>query len=139
MNLNIMIIDYGCGNVESIKRGFDKLNLKCQISSNLKELGLATHLILPGVGAFKNAMNILKDKNFVEVITNHYQNNKPLLGICLGMQLLFSKSYEFGETEGLNIFKGEVCKLQSNNEKNFKVLFNNLYFVIYFSRKCKRR
>ena len=91
MNLNIMIIDYGCGNVESIKRGFDKLNLKCQISSNLKELGLATHLILPGVGAFKNAMNILKDKNFVEVITNHYQNNKPLLGICLGMQLLLVK------------------------------------------------
>ena len=121
MNLNIMIIDYGCGNVESIKRGFDKINLKCQISDNVKELGLATHLILPGVGAFKNAMNILKNKNFVEVIINHYQNDKPLLGICLGMQLLFSKSYEFGETQGLDIFKGEVCKLQSNNEKKYKV------------------
>ena len=118
---NIKIIDYGCGNVESIKRGFHKLNIDCDISENLNDLNFATHLVLPGVGAFKNAMRKLKEKKFLGLILEHYKKNKPLLGICLGMQLLFTKSYEFGETNGLDIFKGEVCKLNSFNEETYKV------------------
>jgi glutamine amidotransferase len=121
MNSKIMIIDYGCGNVESIKRGFDKINIECQISDVTSELKLATHLILPGVGAFKNAMKSLKNKNFLPIILDHYKKNKPLLGICLGMQLLFTKSNEFGETKGLDIFKGKVCKLNSDNDKKYKI------------------
>ena len=121
MKKKIMIIDYGCGNIESVKRAFEKINKECLISSELNELTSATHLILPGVGAFKNAMQKLKEKKFYNLILDHYKKNKPLLGICLGMQLLFTKSYEFGESDGLNIIDGDVVKLENDQSNEFKV------------------
>ena len=121
MRKKIVIIDYGCGNIESIKRGFDNIGEYCTESNDLKEIKSATHLILPGVGSFKNAINKLTNLGITNLIINHSLEKKPLLGICLGMQLLFSKSYEFGETNGLNIFKGEVIKLESTDKKKFKI------------------
>ena len=121
MKKKIIVIDYGCGNIESIKRGFDSIEENCIISNDASEIKSASHLILPGVGSFKNAINKLSLQNMTNLILDHYNNKKPLLGICLGMQLLFSKSYEFGETKGLDIFKGEVIKLKSNDKKNYKI------------------
>lgn len=117
----IIVIDYGCGNIESIKRGFNCIGEDCIASNNLTEIKSATHLILPGVGSFKNAINRLAKQGITDLVINHSREEKPLLGICLGMQLLFSKSYEFGETNGLNILDGEVIKLKSNDKNNFKI------------------
>ncbi len=117
----IVIIDYGCGNIESIKRGFKHIGEECISSNEISEIDSATHLILPGVGSFKKAMLMLKNSNLIPSIINHHRQEKPLLGICLGMQLLFNKSYEFGETEGLGIFSGDVIKLENNDKNKFKV------------------
>jgi len=116
-----IIIDYGCGNVESIKRAFYKVDQNFIISNDIREISKATHLVLPGVGAFKNAADKLKQYGFFEIIKKHSQNKLPLLGICLGMQLLFSKSFEFGENSGLDIFKGEVKKIKTSDSSKYKV------------------
>ena len=121
MKKKIIVIDYGCGNIESIKRGFDYIEENCIISNDISEIRSATHLILPGVGSFKNAINKLSLNNMNDLILNHHNHEKPLLGVCLGMQLFFNKSYEFGETKGLGIFNGEVVKLKSNNKKKYKI------------------
>ena len=117
----IVIIDYGCGNIESIKRGFKYVGEECISSREISIISSATHLILPGVGSYKNAMTKLNDSNLIPSIINHHNQEKPLLGICLGMQLLFNKSFEFGETEGLGIFSGNVVKLKSNDKNRYKV------------------
>ena len=105
----ITIVDYGCGNLLSIKRGLEKIGFNSNISDNKKTILDSTHLILPGVGAFENAMNLLNKKDLVNTIkTSAIEKKTPLLGICLGMQLLLTKSYEFGEHNGLNLIAGEV-------------------------------
>jgi glutamine amidotransferase len=102
----ITIIDYGSGNLKSIKNGFKKINAEVIVSSSLKEINDAEALVLPGVGAFGTAMENL-DK-YKDSITNHVDLNKPFLGICLGLQVLFTSSEETPDIQGLDIFKGEV-------------------------------
>ena len=133
----IIIIDYGCGNIESIKRGFNSIGENCIATDNLIEIKTATHLILPGVGSFKNAMNRLLSLGLANSIINHSKEKKPLLGICLGMQLMFTKSYEFGKTDGLNIFNGEIIKLESNDKKKFKVPNIGWYNLVRGDNKTK--
>lgn len=103
----IAIIDYGAGNLFSVKNALDFLGLENKITKDPADLRTADRLILPGVGAFADAMRMLNESGLVEVIREEVQK-KPLLGICLGMQMLFEKGYEFGETDGLGLIKGCV-------------------------------
>ena len=117
----ITIIDYGCGNLLSIKRAIEKIGYSSLVSRDLKELARASHMILPGVGAFGNAISLLKKHKLIEIIKKHsIKEEKPLLGICLGMQLLLSSSNEFGFYEGLDIIKGKVEKISDQTKKKIK-------------------
>ena len=101
------IIDYGAGNLFSVKNALDFLGIENTITASADDLRAADRLILPGVGAFPDAMRMLGETGLVDVIMEQVQT-KPLLGICLGMQMLFEKGYEFGETDGLGLIKGSV-------------------------------
>lgn len=101
------IIDYGAGNLFSVKNALDFLGIENTITASADDLRAADRLILPGVGAFPDAMRMLGETGLVDVIKEQVQT-KPLLGICLGMQMLFEKGYEFGETDGLGLIKGSV-------------------------------
>lgn len=103
----IAIIDYGAGNLFSVKNALDFLGLENKITNSADDLRSADRLILPGVGAFPDAMRMLAETGLISVIKDEARK-KPLLGICLGMQMLFEKGYEFGETDGLGLIKGSV-------------------------------
>lgn len=108
------IIDYGAGNLFSVKNALDYLGIENKVTKNAEDLRAADRLILPGVGAFPDAMRMLCESGLVEVIKEEVQK-KPLLGICLGMQMLFEKGYEFEETEGLGLIKGSVKLMTPEN------------------------
>jgi glutamine amidotransferase len=110
--MSIAIIDYGMGNLKSVCKAFLSLGLSATITSDPQEILAADKVVLPGVGAFKDAMAELHRSGLTEVIYETVEKGKPFLGICLGMQLLFDKSYEYGETEGLRLLKGEIVKLE---------------------------
>ena len=119
---NIIIIDYGCGNLLSIKRGLEKIGYNSKISDNENDIFSSTHLILPGVGAFGNAMNLLNKKNLEKIINKYaIEKKKPLLGICLGMQLLLTRSNEFGKHNGLNLISGNVKNINDVSSTQLKV------------------
>ena len=103
----ITIIDYGAGNLFSVQNALNYLGVENRISSRAEDILLADKLILPGVGAFPDAMKMLDEAGLTDVIKEQAQL-KPLMGICLGMQMLFDKSYEFGETAGLGLIPGTV-------------------------------
>ncbi|MBE6857159.1 MAG: imidazole glycerol phosphate synthase subunit HisH [Ruminococcus sp.] len=103
----IAIIDYGAGNIFSVKNALDYLGLENVLVSDKESIKKADALILPGVGAFPSAMKMLSDTGLVETIKEE-ATKKPLLGICLGMQMLFEKGYEFEECDGLGLIKGAV-------------------------------
>lgn len=103
----IAIIDYGAGNIFSVKNALDYLGLENELVSDKESIRKADALILPGVGAFPSAMKMLSDTGLVETIKEE-ATKKPLLGICLGMQMLFEKGYEFEECDGLGLIKGAV-------------------------------
>jgi glutamine amidotransferase len=104
----IAIIDYEMGNLKSIFKCLKYLNVESIITDDPKIIFDANGVILPGVGAFGDAIKNLKEKNLISVINQIAADKKPLFGICLGQQLIFSKSYEMGEFEGLNLIEGEV-------------------------------
>ena len=103
-----VILDYDVGNLDSVYRGFERAGIKTIISKDPEVIKDATSLILPGVGAFEDAMQALRDSNLIPLIKKHVSDNKYLFGICLGMQLLYEKSYENGEFEGLGLLKGQI-------------------------------
>lgn len=103
----IAIVDYGAGNIFSVKNAMDYLGLPAELTSKSDDIRNADGIILPGVGAFPWAMNMLTKSGLVEVIKEEAVK-KPFLGICLGMQLIFSKGYEFEETDGLGLIDGQV-------------------------------
>ena len=104
----IAIIDYGVGNIFSLKSSFKKIGADAVLTSDIEVIKAADKIVLPGVGAFGDAAEKLKASGLFEVIKDVCKNGKPLLGICLGMQLLFEKGYEYGEHEGLGLIKGNV-------------------------------
>jgi len=122
MNKKVAIIDYGVGNILSIQNairfnGFDPI-----ITSKPELIEKSTHIILPGVGAFPAAMEKLKKLNLIDPIQSFKEKGKFILGICLGMQLLFSKSEEFKNTEGLKLIEGDIVKLDKfDNYNNIKL------------------
>lgn len=123
MDIKVVIIDYGLGNLFSINNACKLVGLNTIISKNIDVINNADAVILPGVGAFGDAMNSLNNNNLTESILNFVKTGKPFLGICLGMQLLFSESEEFGTNKGLNLIKGRVVKFPSikNNGEKIRV------------------
>ncbi|MFQ6677604.1 MAG: imidazole glycerol phosphate synthase subunit HisH [Fidelibacterota bacterium] len=113
----IGIIDYGIGNIGSLTNAFRRLNISCLVSGNSKELNQCDQLVLPGVGAFRPAMNMLSTLRLGPFIYTWGMEGKPILGICLGMQLLFSESMENGLTSGLDIIPGTVSPLIGGKRK----------------------
>ena len=103
-----IIVDYGLGNLGSVSRGFARANIDTKISRDLEEIKNADSLILPGVGAYRYAVKALKDLELIEPIKDFVKTGKYMLGICLGMQLLYEKSFEYGEYEGLGLIEGNV-------------------------------
>lgn len=102
------IIDYGIGNLFSLKSSFYKIGENAVVTSDRAMIEAADRIILPGVGAFEDAAKKLRDSGLDKVICEQVTEGKPLMGICLGMQMLFEKSYEYGEHEGLGLIRGEV-------------------------------
>ena len=108
----IAVVDYGMGNLRSVSKAIEHVGAVVKVSDNPKDLEDASGIVLPGVGAFKDAVLNLKNKGLWEAILKEVEKGKPFLGICLGLQLLFERSYEFGETEGLGLIKGKVVKFK---------------------------
>jgi glutamine amidotransferase len=107
---SIVIVDYGMGNLRSVQKALEKVGYGAVISSDPNQIAEADKIIVPGVGAFCDAMVRLRETGMVPPLVEHIRAGKPFLGICLGLQLLFSKSYEDGEFAGLDLFKGEVVR-----------------------------
>jgi imidazole glycerol-phosphate synthase subunit HisH len=110
--MDISILDYGLGNIFSINESFKKAGFTTKLISTASEIEKAETVILPGVGAFGKAMESLKENNLINSIKSHVSKNKPLVGICLGMQLLFEESSEHCNIEGLGLIKGKVRKFE---------------------------
>lgn len=119
MKKKITIVDYGAGNILSLKRALEYLSLNVEVVLNPKSIDNANYLILPGDGAFGYAVKKLKDVKLYEPIINHINQKKPFLGICLGMQLLMTESNEFGRHKGFNIIEGKIKKIKIS--KNIKI------------------
>lgn len=109
----IAIVDYGMGNLRSVEKGFLKVGVNAKIVSDPKAVDDARAVVLPGVGAFKDCMRNLEEMSLTESVMRSIQKGKPYLGICLGLQILFTKSEEFGVCKGLDVFKGKVVRFQS--------------------------
>lgn len=117
----IVIIDYGLGNLFSVRQACESLGFHPIISNDPEELKEADAAILPGVGAFKAAMNNLTELGMKEGIIRFVEKKKPLMGVCLGLQLLFEKSAEFDNCDGLGLIKGEVKRFHFDKEQRVKI------------------
>lgn len=108
----IVIVDYGMGNLRSVEKGFERFGFDVKVTDNPVEVRNADKLVLPGVGAFQDAMEGLRQRELLRPVVDYLRSDKPFLGICLGLQLLFSKGYEDGEHEGLGIIPGKVVRFK---------------------------
>lgn len=117
----IAIIDYGVGNIFSLSSSFKSIGADAILTGDKKEIERADKIILPGVGAFGDAAYKLKKSGLFTLLQEQCAKGKPLLGICLGMQLLFEKSYEYGESEGLGLIKGSVKPISEYIEPGLKI------------------
>lgn len=122
----IVIIDYGMGNLKSVFNALKKIDCEAVISADINEIRNADGLILPGVGAFKDCMDNLSKLGLDKVIIEEVEKGKPLLGICLGMQVLFEKGYEGEEKNGLGLLKGQVKVMEDTTVKIPHIGWNNL-------------
>ncbi len=117
----LAIIDYGVGNLFSLKSSLKAVGVETVVTNDPEEIKKADRLILPGVGAFGDAAKKLFDSGLCGVITEKVESGTPLMGICLGMQLLFEKSYEYGEHQGLGFLKGKVIGMENTIPKELKI------------------
>lgn len=127
----VVIIDYQLSNLYSVKHACEYVGLDAEISSDPKEVFRADGVILPGVGAFGDAMKNLRNNNLVPAIKKFVKSGKPFMGICLGMQLIFSESNEFGKHRGLNLIEGKVKRFSNNIDKHLikvpQIGWNKIY------------
>jgi glutamine amidotransferase len=110
----IAIVDYGMGNLRSVEKGFLKVGMDVKVVSHPKAINDAQAVVLPGVGSFKDCMRNLEHMSLVDPLIKSIKSGKPYLGICLGLQVLFAESEEFGFCKGFNIFEGKVLKFRVN-------------------------
>jgi glutamine amidotransferase len=157
--MNIVIIDYEMGNLRSVQKAIEKMGGSAVISSDLKVIEKASKLILPGVGAFGKAMQNLQKMGLIDIIKSKVKEKTPLLGICLGYQILFDKGFEKGEHQGLGLISGQIellttnknlkvphmgwnqIKVRNKNSKLFKNISNQAYFYFvhsYYSNKVSK-
>jgi glutamine amidotransferase len=130
----VAIIDYGVGNLFSVNKAFSRIGIYSFVTSDPSEILKSTKVVLPGVGAFRNGMRKLTEAGLVSVVKEVASSGKPLLGICLGAQLLLERSQEFGFTAGLEIIKGEVVEIprESSTAESIRVPhigWNNLIYA----------
>jgi len=140
----ITVIDYGSGNLRSVEKGFLKAGFDVKVTNRPEDVQKAEAIVLPGVGAFKDCMQELTNLGMTDVLVEAIKKGTPYLGICLGLQILFSESVEFGSCKGLDIFKGKVVRFESSelkipqmgwnqlNIKNNTPLFNEVPDKSYF-------
>jgi glutamine amidotransferase len=119
--MSIAILDYGMGNLRSVQKAFGQVRAEARIISKPEEIDEAEKLVLPGVGAFADAIGTLKKERLVEPILRHIQRGRPFLGICLGLQLLVDVSYEDGEHQGLGIIPGRCVRFDVDQTLGLKV------------------
>ena len=127
----IAILDYGVGNLFSLRSSLEYIGQQVVITADKEEIRRADKLILPGVGAFADAAKKLRDSGLDEVLREEVARGKDIMGICLGMQMLFEKSYEFGEHDGLGLLKGAVVPMQGVIPAELKIPhigWNELHF-----------
>ena len=115
------IIDYGVGNLFSLRSSFAAIGVEAFVSGDASELAKADRLILPGVGAFGDAAEKLRQSGLDAFVREQAASGKPLMGICLGMQLLFEKSFEYGEHAGLGLLKGQVVGMSGRLPEGLKI------------------
>jgi imidazole glycerol-phosphate synthase subunit HisH len=116
MNPRIVIIDYGMGNLRNVQKGFEKIGFEAELTRSKKEIEKASAIVLPGVGAFKDCMENLERYGLIEPLLRSIEKGKPYLGICLGLQILYSESEEFGSHKGLDLIKGKVVRFRPDPE-----------------------
>jgi glutamine amidotransferase len=119
--MSIAIIDYGMANLRSVQKAFEEVGTAAEIVSQPEQIKHADKIILPGVGAFQDAVKTLRASGLVEPIKEHIQSGKLFLGICLGLQMLFDVSYEDGEHQGLGIVPGKVVRFDVDKKQGLKV------------------
>src|ERR1043165_2606347 len=117
----VVILDYQLGNLFSVERALQQAGVETIISSSRKDIANADALALPGMGAFRDAMSALQNLDLVMAIKDYVASGKPFLGICLGMQLLFSSSEEFGDCEGLNLIPGAVLRFKNEDNSGARI------------------
>ena len=122
----IAIVDYGVGNIRNVERAFLKLDMDVVVTRDIDVIDQSEVIILPGVGAYRDAMMNLKKYNLIECLKRNVESGKLIFGICLGMQLFFEKSYEDGEYEGLGFLKGEIVRFPESDLKVPHMGWNNL-------------
>ena len=123
----IAIVDYGVGNIFSLYSSFKYIGAEVVLTSDPEEIKKADKIILPGVGAFADAAKKLRDSGLADVVVKEVKNGKPLLGICLGMQMLFERSFEYGEHQGLGLIKGDIVSMEGVVPANYKMIVFTLY------------
>ena len=119
--MSIAIIDYGMANLRSVQKAFEQFGRRADIISRPEEIDAAGKIVLPGVGAFKDAVATLRQKELAGPILRHIEKGKPFLGICLGLQMLFDKGYEDGEHAGLGVFRGACVRFDVDETMGLKV------------------
>jgi len=117
----IAIIDYGMGNLRSVEKGFQKIGVDVTVTNSPVMVSKADAVVLPGVGAFKDCMRELTNLELIDAVSDSIKKGKPYLGICLGLQVLFSESEEFGKCRGLDVLRGSVVKFEFTPQKTLKV------------------
>lgn len=117
----IAIIDYGVGNLFSLESSFAQIGQKTIVTNDKQVIKDADKIILPGVGAFGDAKKKLENSGLATVVAELANQGKPLMGICLGMQLLFDKSYEYGQNEGLGLIHGNIVSMEGRIDKSLKI------------------
>jgi len=110
MHPKIVIIDYGMGNLRNVQKAFEKIGFEARLTRNKNEIGRASAIVLPGVGAFRDCMENLEKYGLIEIVLRSIEKGTPYLGICLGLQVLFSESEEFGSHKGLDLIRGKVVR-----------------------------
>lgn len=117
----IAIVDYGVGNIFSLCSSFKYIGADIELTSDVSTIKKADKVIFPGVGAFRDAQNKLRATGLDKVVIDEAKSGKPFLGICLGMQMMLTKSYEFGEYQGLNIIPGQVVSMEGVVPQSYKI------------------